>query len=93
MSAYIAPSVLDQTALSLGKGGYPAFAVFSVGGLAYYYMASNVSADGVGIGNTKWNIISTVLGCIVGTFLWKEELTSTQWLGVAMSLTGLYMIN
>lgn len=89
---YLTPSILDQSALSLGKGGYPAFTSFGVGGLAYYYMTNNVATDGVGIGNSKWNIISTILGCLVGTVLWKEEITAIQWMGVAMSLGGLYLI-
>jgi len=92
-TSYILPSLLDQGALSLAKGGYPSFIVFTVGGLAYHFMTENVTGtDGVGIGNTKWNIISTVLGCLIGALLWKEEITMTRWTGVAMSLGGLYLI-
>lgn len=91
-SSYILPSLLDQGALSLEKAEVALPFVFLVGGIAYVAMANNVAGEGIGIGNTKWNVYSTLLGTLVGTLYWKEEISNYQLAGIGVSAIGLYLL-
>ena len=93
MSTYVVPSLLDQLALSLDKAGSVAPLVFAVGGMAYVSMSENVVGEGVAVGNTKWNVYSTLLGTLIGVAYWKENLTEYQMLGIGLSAIALYLLS
>jgi multidrug transporter EmrE-like cation transporter len=53
-----------------------------------------MKANGGGIGkvNFTWNCCSTIMAFLVGTFLFGEEISRRQWIGIGVSIVGLWMI-
>lgn len=92
MSGLFAASALDQLSLSLGKAGYFWPAVVS-GGAAYGAITATVQEKGVGLGNAHWNVYSTILGTLIGKFYWGEDISGKDYLGLALCISGLYLLN
>lgn len=42
--------------------------------------------------NIVWDVVSDVLVTISGIFLWGEQLTNRQYIGIALSLIGIYLL-
>ena len=85
--------IFDQLALNMGKlKNYTL--VFLLGGMAYYTFSESTEQDsGLSIGNSNWNILSTSLSVLTGYFLWDEEISNNQFLGIMLGISGLYLIN
>ena len=93
MSSYlVTASALDQLSLSLGKAGYFLPAVLA-GGAAYGAITVTVQEKGVGLGNAHWNVYSTLLGTLIGRFYWGEDISNKDYLGIALCISGLYLLN
>lgn len=91
-SSLLLASALDQISLSLGKAGYLVPAVIS-GGAAYGAISLTVQEQGVALGNTYWNVYSTILGTLIGKFYWGEDISGKDYLGLALCISGLYLLN
>jgi multidrug transporter EmrE-like cation transporter len=48
--------------------------------------------EGIGVSNFLWNVFSTILGFVIGVYIFKEKIRNMQILGVIVSLVGLGMI-
>ena len=89
----IAPAIiLDNTSFNLIKAHLPELAAIT-GGAAYYSLARLVGRDGMALTNAKWNVYTTILGIIVGTVVWKEELTEKKIGGLILAIIGMYLMN
>ena len=48
--------------------------------------------EGIGIVNFFWNVFSTIMGFIIGMYLFGEKVNNIQWLGVIVSIVGMALI-
>jgi multidrug transporter EmrE-like cation transporter len=51
-----------------------------------------VHYEGIGIVNFFWNVFSTIMGFIIGIYLFGEKVDNIQWLGVIVSIVGMALI-
>jgi multidrug transporter EmrE-like cation transporter len=51
-----------------------------------------VHYEGIGIVNFFWNVFSTIMGFIIGIYLFGEKVNNLQWLGVIVSVIGMALI-
>jgi multidrug transporter EmrE-like cation transporter len=51
-----------------------------------------VQYEGIGIVNFFWNVFSTIMGFIIGIYLFSEKVNNIQWLGVIVSIVGMALI-
>jgi multidrug transporter EmrE-like cation transporter len=98
MSNLIVPTILDNATLNIIKADFkdPLFGValpMITGGLAFLSMKYAIKADGMGIGNSSWNIATTCLGIGVGYYFWNEKLTNVKLVGVGLGIAGLFLMN
>jgi len=62
-------------------------------GLAVTFVLTKlIEYRGLGLGNFMWNIFSTIVGFLIGMYLFDERATSMQWIGVGLALLGLSLI-
>jgi drug/metabolite transporter (DMT)-like permease len=49
---------------------------------------------GVGVGKTNiiWNVASNIYGLLIGLFIFKEVIHGTQWLGIILAFTAMFLI-
>jgi multidrug transporter EmrE-like cation transporter len=93
------PSVLDQAALSTFKAGGSSPGTMTIlvgtllGGLAYYNMDAVIQNKGMGLGNAQWNVMSTIMGTVIGVLAFNEVLEGKQIVGVIMATAGLYLMD
>ena len=52
-------------------------------------LSRTVQYEGIGIVNFLWNILSTLLGFVIGLLYFKERIHSLQVIGVGLSLLGI----
>ncbi|MDP2624589.1 MAG: SMR family transporter [Candidatus Peregrinibacteria bacterium] len=63
---------------------------FAITGLL---LAKSLKYEGVAIVNIIWIALSAILVAGVGYFWFKENITTIQWIGVAIIVLGLALIN
>lgn len=49
--------------------------------------------DSISLTNVTWNILSSMYGIFIGYILFTEEITTKQFLGVAVGMISLLLIN
>lgn len=89
--------IIIMTLLKLARSSVvsPAFAL-PISMLLYaiepllFFKALNL--QGIGIVNALWDTISTVLIALVGTFVFGEDITRTQWIGILFCAVGIFLI-
>ncbi len=91
LTSQLLPTLLDQVSLNLLKV-YPALALVT-GGLAYYTLGGAVRTSGLGVSNTTWNVLSTILGITTGYLAWGESISTRQLAGVLLGSLSLYLLN
>jgi len=40
-----------------------------------------------------WNVISTILGTLIGVVLWREQMGMKDWIGITLGCVALYLLN
>jgi len=90
--SFTTPVVLDNLSFNLIKADNSEAAAIT-GALAYYSLAKIVKQQGMALANAKWNVYTTILGIIVGTVVWHEELTEKKIAGLGLAVIGLYLMN
>lgn len=55
-----------------------------------FFKALNL--QGIGIVNALWDTLSTVLIALIGTFVFGEDITGTQWIGILLCAAGIFLI-
>ncbi|EAJ6871450.1 QacE family quaternary ammonium compound efflux SMR transporter [Campylobacter coli] len=60
---------------------------------SYFFMGKAIKKIQVGIAYAVWELLGIILILLVSFILFKESLTSTQMLGVALSIIGIILIN
>lgn len=63
-----------------------------LGGWQYHYFSQGLAEGSVISRNIIWDVMSDVLVTISGIFLWGENLTNRQYIGIALSLVGIYLM-
>lgn len=92
-------TVLDTTALTALKyGGTTNSSLFFAGGVlagaaAYYTMGAVITISGQAKGNTMWNVYSTIASTLIGYFIWQEDISPKNLLGIGVSCFGIYLMN
>lgn len=66
-------------------------------GIVIYIIVVNIftfsfNYEKLGSMNHAWNIGSSIFGFIVGYFIFNESLNNTEFLGVGLSLVGLFIL-
>ncbi len=69
-----------------------ALTVACFGGAGYFF-AKSLQYQGAAITNILWIAISVILVTILGYFLFKEKITTIQFVGIAFILVGLILVN
>jgi len=62
-------------------------------GSAGYVFARSLKYEGMAITNVLWIAFSIIVVTIVGYFLFKEEISVIQFVGIAVIMVGLILIN
>ncbi len=57
------------------------------------FFALSLKYEGVAITNILWISISVILITLVGYFFFKENITTLQFIGIALITTGLVLVN
>jgi len=83
---------LDQVALNSIKYGDKKIGAVS-GAFAYLALGDAIKKGGIARSNATWNVLSTSLGCVSGCVFWKEQLSSTQFMGIFLAIISLYLMN
>jgi drug/metabolite transporter (DMT)-like permease len=83
---------LQKFAKEPKKKIYYILACLIYGFIVTYLLYKNLKYEGIGMVNFFWNVFSTVAGFIIGIYLFKEKVTGIQWMGVALSIVGLWLI-
>ncbi|EAH7514229.1 multidrug efflux SMR transporter [Campylobacter coli] len=81
-------SFLKMDNLILAYGFMAIFIAFS-----YFFMGKAIKKIQVGIAYAVWELLGIILILLVSFILFKESLTSTQMLGIALSIIGIILIN
>lgn len=63
-----------------------------LGGWQYYHFSQGLGEGSVVRRNIIWDVISDVLVTITGVFLWGEQISSKQMVGIGLSLVGIYLM-
>ncbi|EAJ8838187.1 EamA family transporter [Campylobacter coli] len=71
--------------------GYIFMALFIA--FSYFFMGKAIKKIQVGIAYAVWELLGIILILLVSFILFKENLTSTQMLGIALSIIGIILIN
>ncbi|EAJ5316303.1 QacE family quaternary ammonium compound efflux SMR transporter [Campylobacter jejuni] len=71
--------------------GYIFMAIFIA--FSYFFMGKAIKKIQVGIAYAVWELLGIILILLVSFILFKESLTSTQMLGIALSIIGIILIN
>ncbi|EDO6837208.1 EamA family transporter [Campylobacter coli] len=71
--------------------GYSFMAIFIA--FSYFFMGKAIKKIQVGIAYAVWELLGIILILLVSFILFKESLTSTQMLGIALSIIGIILIN
>ncbi len=95
----IAINLLDLVGIICAKYWFltrhPAWLVATVvlfGGAGYVF-AKSLRYEGMAIANVLWIAISIILVTIAGYFLFKENISATQFIGMGIIVAGLVVIN
>lgn len=97
----IALTAVDAAALTLTKSYYENGSTGSKLGLAcalyalapYCMYKALQQQNNVGTTNLSWNVLSTIIVLLIGYFVYKENVTSLQCLGVGLGIFSLYCIS
>ncbi|HEH5490926.1 TPA: EamA family transporter [Campylobacter coli] len=81
-------SFLKMDSPILAYGFMAIFIAFS-----YFFMGKAIKKIQVGIAYAVWELLGIILILLVSFILFKESLTSTQMLGIALSIIGIILIN
>ena len=66
--------------------------VFCFGGAGFFF-ARSLRYEGAAITNVLWIAISVILVTILGYFIFKENITPIQLIGIFVILLGLILVN
>lgn len=83
---------LQKFAKEPKKKIYYIIACLLYGLVVTYLLYKNLKYEGIGMVNFFWNVFSTIAGFMIGIYLFKEKVSGIQWMGVALSILGLWMI-
>lgn len=61
--------------------------------LAYYFMGLAIKNIQVGIAYAIWELLGSVLIICMSYFIFKEELTLSQFIGIVLAIIGIALIN
>lgn len=97
----LAATVFDQLSLNLFRsyhtqylGGKLIWVLgFITGGTAYFVEGLADKIAGLGVGNSYWNVCSSLAGCIIGKVFWKETFTLRSIAGIATGVCSLYLLD
>ena len=56
------------------------------------FFAQVLRFEGITISNIVWTVSAIILGTIMGTLLFNEKLMTLQWVGVAVAIFGVLLI-
>jgi multidrug transporter EmrE-like cation transporter len=98
MESQLRATAFDQLALNTIKAngddsGRLKLLTFLFGGCAYVSLSDAVHKQGLGVSNSFWNVLSSASGIALGYCLWGEQFTNRQMLGLALGLSGLYLMD
>ena len=89
---YLAPTIADNITLNLIKSGDKTLHLFS-GAYAFNSMSKAIEKNGIAVGNSNWNILTTIAGIFSGLFIWNEKISEKKILGIILGLSGLYFMS
>ena len=61
--------------------------------LAYYFIALAIKNIQIGIAYAIWELLGSVLIVCMSYFVFKEELTTSQFIGIILAIFGIVLIN
>lgn len=61
--------------------------------LAYYFIALAIKNIQVGIAYAIWELLGSVLIICISYFVFKEDLTLNQFVGIVLAIIGIILIN
>lgn len=86
-------AIISAKLWSINKN--PIFLIITVLGFAGagFFFALSLKYEGMAIANILWIVLSVILVTFVGYFFFKETIGVLQFIGIALIMTGLVLIN
>ena len=88
----ITESLCKYYTISIHKNVILIIAACILYGVQPLLFTSALRYEGMGIMNVIWNVISTSLVVIVGVMVFRDNITSTQWLGIILSIIAIVLL-
>lgn len=92
----IAAEVVATTSLKYSQGFrvlLPSLLVVAGYGSAFYLLSRALLGMSLGVAYAVWSGLGTLLVCLLGAWLFGESLSLTSWLGIALILVGVAVLN
>lgn len=92
-------SLLDLFAEYMGKqwilAGRPLYLVLTVlgFGIAGFFFAHSLKYEGVAVANILWIALTAILVTLMGYFVFKEQLSALNLVGIATIIVGVILLN
>lgn len=67
-----------------------AFIFYGIQPIIFYYSLKN--GGKLGVNNILWDLLSDLLVLIIALYIFKENLTRTQTIGVILALVSIYLL-
>lgn len=95
MALAIIAEVIGTSALRATAGftrPAPSLLVVVAYGAAFYWLALALTTIPVGIAYAIWSGLGTALIALIARVVWKQRLPATTWLGIALIVAGVVVI-
>jgi multidrug transporter EmrE-like cation transporter len=89
----IALSSLKRYSLDPTQYRYFIFTAIVYGLLVPYLVYRLLTYEGIGLVNFIWNIFSSITVLLIGIYIFREQVTGVQSLGIALGLVGIVLIH
>ncbi|CAM2844945.1 DMT family transporter [Helicobacter burdigaliensis] len=67
--------------------------LFAMIGIAYYFMSLSIRKISVGVAYAIWEIVGLSLITIIALFVFKAELKMQEYIGLALAIIGIVLVN
>lgn len=90
----IISEVVGTSTIKLFDGEWYSYAILCAFiALAYYFMALSLGVIPVGLAYAVWEIVGVASIAVIGVFIFKEQLSVYQMLGIALGILGIILVN
>lgn len=72
------------------NGGYLGYMIMALAlAISYYFLALSIRKIGVGVAYAIWEGVGLVLLSIIGVYIFKDNLTTREFMGIVIAIIGI----